>query len=103
MQLKTLHNIYEKIKNLFINNTINNEWLNKENENVFYSIYHYINVYGLKYSTNKIRDKDGDKSLSIIILPFIDICSNSNEKPLLKVNNNNNDIFTIYLNKTSIF
>ena len=96
VQLKTLHNIYEKIKNLFINNTINNEWLNKENENVFYSIYHYINVYSFEYSTNKNRDKDDDdKSLSIIIFPFIDICSNSNEEPLLKVNNNNNDIFNL--------
>ena len=29
-------------------------------------------------------------SLSIIIFPFIDICSNSNEEPLLKINLNKN-------------
>jgi hypothetical protein len=66
-QLKTLHNIYEKIKGLFENNTIVNTWLNKENENVFYSIYHYVNVYSFEYSTNKNRDNDDEKTLSIII------------------------------------
>ena len=95
VQLKTLHNIYEKLKALFINNTILNDWLNKENENVFYSIYHYINVYSFEYSTNKNRDNDDDKSLSIIIFPFIDVCSNSNEESLLKINNDNNDIFNL--------
>ena len=94
VQLKTLHNIYEKIKGIFINNTIVNNWLNKENENVFYSIYHYINVYSFEYSTNKNRDDDDDKTLSIIIFPFVDICRNSNEEPLLKVHNNN-DIYNL--------
>ena len=92
-QLKTLHNICEKIRGLFINNTIMNDWLNKENENVFYSIYHYVNVYSFEYSTNK--NKDDDKSLSIIIFPFIDICSNSNEESLLKISNENNDIYNL--------
>ena len=95
-QLKTLHNIYEKIKGLFINNTIINDWLNKENENVFYSIYHYINVYSFEYSTNKNKDKDeDDKSLSILIFPFIDVCSHSNEEPILKININN-DIYNLF-------
>ena len=90
-QLKTLHGIYEKIKNLFENNTIINDWLSKENENVFYSIYHYINIYSFEYSTNANNNKeDDDKSLSIIIFPFIDICSNSNEESLLKININKN-------------
>ena len=90
-QLKTLHGIYEKIKNLFENNTIINDWLSKENENVFYSIYHYINIYSFEYSTNANNNKeDDDKSLSIIIFPFIDICSNSNEESLLKINMNKN-------------
>ena len=112
-QLKTLHNIYEKIKGLFINNTIINDWLNKENENVFYSIYHYINVYSFEYSTNKNKDKDDDdKSLSILIFPFIDVCSHSNEEPILKININN-DIYNLFFipsnnndnqrNKNSIF
>ena len=92
-QLKTLHNICEKIRGLFVNNTIMNDWLNKENENVFYSIYHYVNVYSFEYSTNK--NKDDDKSLSIIIFPFIDICSNSNEESLLKISNENNDIYNL--------
>ena len=96
-QLKTLHNIYEKIKGLFENNTIINSWLNKENENVFYSIYHYVNVYSFEYSTNKNRDDDDDKTLSIIIFPFIDICSNSNEESLLKINNNNNIYNLLYM------
>ena len=105
-QLKTLHNIYEKIKGLFENNTIVNTWLNKENENVFYSIYHYVNVYSFEYSTNKNRDNDDDKTLSIIIFPFIDICGNSNEESLLtiKVNNinNNNDIYNLlYMSNTN--
>ena len=96
-QLKTLHNIYEKIKGLFINNTIINDWLNKENENVFYSIYHYINVYSFEYSTNKNKDKDDDdKSLSILIFPFIDVCSHSNEEPILKININNY-IYNLFL------
>ena len=95
-QLKTLHNIYEKIKALFLNNTILNDWLNKENENVFYSIYHYINVYSFEYSTNKNRDNDDDRSLSIIIFPFIDICSNSNEESLLKINNDNSEILNLF-------
>ena len=94
-QLKTLHNIYEKIKTLHENNTIVNDWLSKENENVFYSIYHYVNIYSFEYSTNYNKNiEDDDKSLSIIIFPFIDICSNSNEDPLLKINyqkNKNND------------
>ena len=94
-QLKTLHNIYEKIKGLFENNTIVNTWLNKENENVFYSIYHYVNVYSFEYSTNKNRDNDDEKTLSIIIFPFIDICSNSNDESLLKINNNNNEIYNL--------
>ena len=90
-QLKTLNGIYEKIKNLFENNTIINDWLSKENENVFYSIYHYINIYSFEYSTNANNNKeDDDKSLSIIIFPFIDICSNSNEESLLKININKN-------------
>ena len=90
-QLKTLHGIYEKIKNLFENNTIINDWLSKENENVFYSIYHYINIYSFEYSTNANNNKeDDDKSLSIFIFPFIDICSNSNEESLLKININKN-------------
>ena len=90
-QLKTLHGIYEKIKNLFENNTIINDWLSKENENVFYSIYHYINIYSFEYSTNANNNKeDDDKSLSINIFPFIDICSNSNEESLLKININKN-------------
>ena len=90
-QLKTLHGIYEKIKNIFENNTIINDWLSKENENVFYSIYHYINIYSFEYSTNANNNKeDDDKSLSIIIFPFIDICSNSNEESLLKININKN-------------
>ena len=90
-QLKTLHGIYEKVKNLFENNTIINDWLSKENENVFYSIYHYINIYSFEYSTNANNNKeDDDKSLSIIIFPFIDICSNSNEESLLKININKN-------------
>ena len=94
-QLKTLHNIYEKIKTLHENNTIVNDWLSKENENVFYSIYHYVNIYSFEYSTNYNKNiEDDDKSLSIIIFPFIDVCSNSNEDPLLKINyqkNKNND------------
>ena len=95
-QLKTLHNIYEKIKTLYENNTIVNNWLNKENENVFYSIYHYINVYSFEYSTITNKNiEDDDKSLSIIIFPFIDVCSNSNEESILKINNNNN-IFNLY-------
>jgi hypothetical protein len=90
-QLKTLHGIYEKIKNLFENNTIINDWLSKENENVFYSIYHYINIYSFEYSTNANNNiEDDDKSLSINIFPFIDICSNSNEESLLKININKN-------------
>ena len=90
-QLKTLHGIYEKIKNLFENNTIINDWLSKENENVFYSIYHYVNIYSFEHSTNANNNKeDDDKSLSIIIFPFIDICSNSNEESLLKININKN-------------
>ena len=100
-QLKTLHGIYEKIHALFINNTIMNFWLNKENENVFYSIYHYVNVYSFEYSTNQNRDNDDDKSLSIIIFPFIDICSNSNEEPLLKINNNNN-IYNLFFMTTNV-
>ena len=100
VQLKTLHNIYEKIKGIFINNTIVNNWLNKENENVFYSIYHYINVYSFEYSTNKNRDDDDDKTLSIIIFPFVDICRNSNEEPLLKVHNNN-DIYSLLFMSTN--
>ena len=94
-QLKTLHNICEKIRGLFVNNTIMNDWLNKENENVFYSIYHYVNVYSFEYSTNKNKD-DNDKSLSIIIFPFVDICSNSNEESLLKISIENNDNKDIY-------
>ena len=90
-QLKTLHGIYEKIKNLFENNTIINDWLSKENENVIYSIYHYINIYSFEHSTNANNNKeDDDKPLSIIIFPFIDICSNSNEESLLKININKN-------------
>ena len=90
-QLKTLHNIYEKIKTLFENNTIVNSWLKKENENVFYSIYHYINVYSFEYSTNSNKNsEDNDQTLSIIIFPFIDVCGNSNEEPLLKINLNKN-------------
>ena len=100
-QLKTLHGIYEKIHALFINNTIMNFWLNKENENVFYSIYHYVNVYSFEYSTNQNRDNDDDKSLSIIIFPFIDVCSNSNEEPLLKINNNNN-IYNLFFMTTNV-
>ena len=100
-QLKTLHNIYEKIKGLFENNTIINSWLNKENENVFYSIYHYVNVYSFEYSTNKNRDDDDDKTLSIIIFPFIDICSNSNEESLLKINNNNNIYNLLYMSNSN--
>ena len=100
-QLKTLHGIYEKIHFLFINNTIMNFWLNKENENVFYSIYHYVNVYSFEYSTNQNRDNDDDKSLSIIIFPFIDVCSNSNEEPLLKINNNNN-IYNLFFMTTNV-
>ena len=87
-----------------------NSWLNKENENVFYSIYHYINVYSFEYSTNKNRDNDDDKTLSILIFPFIDICKNSNEEPLLKIKNNNNDIYNLFFmtsnepkSKNSIF
>ena len=95
-QLKTLHNIYEKIKTLFENNTIVNSWLKKENENVFYSIYHYINVYSFEYSTIKNKNiEDNDQSLSIIVFPFIDVCSNSNEEPLLKINLNKNN-FNLY-------
>ena len=90
-QLKTLHNIYEKIKTLFENNTIVNSWLKKENENVFYSIYHYINVYSFEYSTiNNKNIEDNDQTLSIIVFPFIDVCGNSNEEPLLKINLNKN-------------
>ena len=100
-QLKTLHGIYEKIHALFINNTIMNFWLNKENENVFYSIYHYVNVYSFEYSTNQNKDNDDDKSLSIIIFPFIDVCSNSNEEPLLKINNNNN-IYNLFFMTTNV-
>ena len=96
VQLKTLHNLFEKIKFLFVNNTIMNFWLNKENENVFYSIYHYINVYSFEYSTNKNKD-DTDKSLSIIIFPFLDVCSNSNEESLLKINNNNDFYSLLYM------
>ena len=95
-QLKTLHNIYEKIKTLFENNTIVNSWLKKENENVFYSIYHYINVYSFEYSTiNNKNIEDNDQSLSIIVFPFVDVCSNSNEEPLLKINLNKNN-FNLY-------
>ena len=86
-QLKTLHNIYEKIKILYENNTIINNWLNKENENVFYSIYHYINIYSFEYSIYaNTNTEDTDKSLSIIIFPFIDVCSNSNDESILKIN-----------------
>ena len=86
-QLKTLHGIYEKIKNLFENNTIINDWLSKENENVFYSIYHYINIYSFEYSIYaNTNTEDTDKSLSIIIFPFIDVCSNSNDESILKIN-----------------
>ena len=98
-QLKTLHNIYEKIKALYENNTIINNWLNKENENVFYSIYHYINIYSFEYSiyanTNK---EDNDESLSIIIFPFIDICDNSNDEELLKINfdKNNKNVINLH-------
>ena len=95
-QLKTLHNIYEKIKILYENNTIINNWLNKENENVFYSIYHYINIYSFEYSIYaNTNTEDNEQSLSIIIFPFIDICANSNEESLLKINfdkNKNNVI-----------
>jgi len=91
-QLKTLHNIFEKIKNLFENNTIINDWLSKDNENVFYSIYHFINIYSFEYS----KDND-DKNMAIVIFPFIDICANSNEEPLLKINNKNNDM-NLFLN-----
>ena len=100
VQLKTLHNLYEKIKFLFVNNTIMNFWLNKENENVFYSIYHYINVYSFEYSTNKNKD-DTDKSLSIIIFPFLDVCSNSNEEPLLKINNNDDIYNLLYMSSNN--
>ena len=86
-QLKTLHNIYEKIKMLYENNTIINNWLNKENENVFYSIYHYINIYSFEHSIYaNTNTEDNEQSLSIIIFPFIDICANSNEESLLKIN-----------------
>ena len=100
VQLKTLHNLFEKIKFLFVNNTIMNFWLNKENENVFYSIYHYINVYSFEYSINKNKD-DTDKSLSIIIFPFLDVCSNSNEESLLKINNNNDLYSLLYMTSNS--
>ena len=115
-QLKTLHNIYEKIKVLFENNTIVSDWLSKENENVFYSIYHYVNIYSFEYSTISNKNvEDDDKSLSIIIFPFIDVCSNSNEEEILKINhnskidNNKFDLFyscgknKITKNKNSIF
>ena len=86
-QLKTLHNIFEKIKILYENNTLINTWLNKENENVFYSIYHYINIYSFEYSLNANSNiEDDDNSLSIIIFPFIDICGNSFEENILKIN-----------------
>ena len=86
-QLKTLHNIFEKIKILYENNTVINNWLNKENENVFYSIYHYINIYSFEYSLNANSNiEDDDNSLSIIIFPFIDVCGNSFEENILKIN-----------------
>ena len=98
-QLKTLHNIYEKIKNLFENNTIINDWLSKDNENVFYSIYHFINIYSFEYSPgNNYFTNEEDKNLAIIIFPFIDVCSNSNEESILKINNNKNNEMNLFLN-----
>ena len=119
-QLKTLHNIFEKIKILYENNTLINTWLNKENENVFYSIYHYINIYSFEYSLNANSNiEDDDNSLSIIIFPFIDVCGNSFEENILKINidkksdkklfnlfssnNNNNNGNKAFKKKNSIF